>query len=148
MIFAMNRTQGFTFIELFITVIIIGILVGVSFPNFRKTFNQMRLNSFSSELQSFMNYLSERAIVERRIIYLNIDNDKKKYWARIKDTENRLKSYSIPNEISVEPEQNSILFYPDGQIDKVTIKIAGLGTQNIDLTTKGVFCGVKLQTQK
>ena len=149
MIFVMNRAQGLTFIELFIVIIILGILAGVSFLNFRKNFNQIELNSFSSELQSFMNYLTERAIVERKTIYLNIDNDNKKYWAQFEgDDNNILKIHPFPSEITIENGHQPIAFYPDGSIDKVTIKLINRDNRYVNLTTKEVFSSVRLQPQE
>lgn len=94
-----------------------------------------------------MNYLSQHAIVEGKVIYLNIDDEKKEYWARIKDETMRLKTYRIPEELKIEAEEKQIMFYPDGKIDKITIKIISRNNQYINLTTKGVFGGVKLQSE-
>ena len=140
--------SAITFIELLLVIVIIGILIGISTPSFRKTFNHLRLNSFSRELQTFMNYLRQRSIVEGKLIYLNIDNDTREYWAKVKDVKNRLRTYKIAAEIRIEAEQKQIIFYPDGNIDKVTIDLIGSDNQKITLTTKGVFGGVKLQSQE
>jgi prepilin-type N-terminal cleavage/methylation domain-containing protein len=155
MIFVINRIQGLTFIEILIVIIIIGILAGTSSPRLRKTFNYLQLNIFSRDLQNLMNYLQQRSIVEGKIISLNIDNTNKKYWAKIQDSETPLKTYTMPEGIKIEIEPKReiddtqvIYFSPDGQIDKVTVEISNLTNQNIILTTKGVFGGVKVQTQE
>ena len=153
MISAISRKKSLTFIELLIVVIIIGILIGVSLPNLTKTFNNLQLNNFSRELQTFMNYLHERSIVEEKIIYLKVDNEKKKYWAETQREaeQTRLKGYTIPEALTIEVEtesqefpQNQIRFFPDGSIDKVTIDVVNQDSQKMTLTTKGVFGGVKL----
>lgn len=142
-----GKIYSFTFIEVLFVIIIIAVLVGVSLPNMRRTFNNLQLNSFSRQLQAFMVYLRERSIVEGKIIYLNIDNQKRQYWAQIKDNESRLRTFSLPVEITIETEKEQILFYPDGSIEQITLKIFNLDGQSITLTTKGIFGGVKLQTQ-
>jgi prepilin-type N-terminal cleavage/methylation domain-containing protein len=139
--------RAVTFIELLFVIVIIGILVGISLPNFKKTFNSLELNTFARELQTFMNYLNQRAIVERKIIYLNIDGEKKEYWAQFKDAQERLKSYPIPEELKIEAAQMQIIFYPDGTIDQVNLKIINRDSQCVNLTTRGLYGGVKLQTQ-
>jgi len=139
--------RGFTFIEILFVVIIIGIMIGVSVPNFRNAFNDIQLRSFSRQLQFFMNYLHERAIVERKIISLNIDNKNRKYWAKIKELPVPLKTYSLPPDIDIEIDRNEILFYPDGEIDKITIKIISANKQEVCLTTEGTFGAVRLQYQ-
>lgn len=140
--------KALTFVELLFVVAIIGIVAGISLPRFRKTFDNLRLNAVSQELQSFINYLSQRAIVEGEVIYLNIDDGNKEYWAWLKDRKDRLKTYQIPAQIRIEVEQEQILFYPDGTIDKVTIKLINPDNRYVSLTTKGVYGGIKLQSQE
>lgn len=141
---------GYTFIEVFIVIIIIGILVGISLPNLKRSFNELQINSFTRQLQGFMNYLHERSIVEGKIIYLDIDKENKEYWAKIKEAEGRLKTYPIPQGIDIElnkkvdSENKEIIFYPDGTIDKVTVRISNRDKQII-LTTEGSFGKVKAQ---
>jgi len=145
---------GLTFIEIFLVIIIISVLVGISLPNTKKTFNNLQLNSFTRQLQDFMNYLHERAIVEEKIIYLNIDKENNEYWAKIQDGQDRLRTYSIPEELTIEiikkidTGDKQILFLPDGSIDKVTIKINNRDNQSIILTTEGLFGKAKIQTQE
>jgi len=144
---ATGRVKGFTFIELLIIIIIIGILVGISLPQFRNNVNRLQLNSFSRELQSFMNYLHERAVVEGEVIYLAFDMDNNEYWAQVKGKSQRLKTYHFPEGIKIETEENQINFYPDGSIDKTTIMLKDSAEQSVNLTTKGVFGRVKEESK-
>lgn len=143
-----KKRRGLTFIELFIVIIILGILIGVSVPAFRKSFESNQLNAFSAELQSFMNYLRQRSIVEREIVFLNIDNEKSVFWGRIRNKQIPLKIYHIPPGINIEAQNTQICFYPDGQIDRLTIIISNRYNQKVTLTTEGVFGGVKLLPQE
>ena len=143
-----RQWRAITLIELALVILVIGILIGVSLPSFRKTFNQLQLNSFSREFQVLMHYLRQRSIIEGKIIYLNIDSDNRQYWTKIRDAENRLKNYRLPEGVTLESEQKQVAFYPDGNIDKTTIIILGPDNKNITLTTKGVFGGVKLEAQE
>ncbi len=147
-IFVTSKIKGLTFIEVLFVIIIVGILIAVALPNSRKAFNSLQLNSTCGQLQSFMNYLREQAIIEGKVVYLNIDSDKKEYWAQIKDAQARLKTYPLPQEIEIETEQQQILFYPDGHIDNVTLKLTNRNKQSVVLTTKGMYGKVKLQTQE
>ncbi|MEK6715842.1 MAG: hypothetical protein AABY43_07385 [Candidatus Omnitrophota bacterium] len=140
---------GFTFIELLFIVIIIAVLVAVSFPNLRKSFNSIELNSFSREISAVINYLEQRSIVDLTMIHLNIDNEKKEYYAVKAESSERFKTYRIPEGIRIETEGNDeIIFYPDGSIDKVTIRLINSDNQEVILTTKGVYGGVKVQNQE
>jgi len=99
-----------------------------------------------------MNYLHERSIIEGKIIYFYIDGEENEYWAQIKDQEEKLKTYKIPDGIEIKEvdypaDDKRIIFYPDGRIDKVSIGLENRYKQEVVLTTKGVFGGVKLLPQ-
>lgn len=140
-----RQRRAITLIELSLVILVIGILIGVTLPSFRKAFNQLQLNSFSREFQVLMHYLRQRSIIEGKIIDLNIDSDNRQYRTKIRDAENWLKNYRLPEGVTFEPKQKQVAFYPDGSIEKTTIIISGPDNKNITLTTKGVFGGVKLQ---
>lgn len=142
-----KHNKAFTLIELLIVTIIMGVFIGVSVPVFKRSFNNLQLSSFSQELQTFVNYLHDRSVVEKKVIYLNIDIENRKYWVSYRGHEERLKVGSIPGQIRVEFEQKQIAFYPDGDIDKVSIKLINSDNNSVVITTKGVYGGVKLQKQ-
>lgn len=130
-------------IELMFCVAIIGILAGISVPRIGRYIDNLKFQSFSRDLQSFMNYLCQRSVVERQIIYLEIDDYARQYRAYI-NSDKLLKAYSIPGRITVESSQKQIAFYPDGSIDKTTIKLKD-NIRQLNLTTKGIFGGVKTE---
>lgn len=141
----MNK-NSFTLIELMFTVVILAILISVSLPNIRKTFNGLELNNTAGHLAAIMNYLKERAVIAQESVYLTIDNDKNEYWAQIGNETSRLKTYRFPEEIEIikEPAEGRIIFYPDGHIDSVIVELINIDQQNITLTTQGVYGGVKI----
>jgi prepilin-type N-terminal cleavage/methylation domain-containing protein len=138
-------SRGFTFIELFCVIIIIGVAAVVSFPRINNYFNNQELIVFSRDLQAVVNYLCQRAVVERKVIYLEIDEDNEQYWAYDSGGSNMLKKYRIPAGIKVAAGQKRIMFYPDGAVDKINIKLINRDNQAVNLTSKGVFCGAKLE---
>lgn len=137
--------RALTFIEILFVIILVGILAAAAIPQFRKSFDSLQLNSFSRELQGFMNFLSERSIVLEEPIYLHFDENKRLFSAKTQDEEVGLKTLKIPEEIKVGLEKNTVTFYPDGKIDKVTITLTNRSNQSASLTTKGVASGVKIQ---
>jgi len=138
---------GFTLPELLLVIIIIGILAGVSFPGLRKTFDRLQLDDCSRELQQFMNYLQERSVIERKVIYLYIDAGSKKYWAQFQESNNRIRTYSIPAAITIETKQPQVKFFPDGKIEAFSARLTGPGGDAISLTSEGVFGSVKIQSE-
>ncbi|MFH1458642.1 MAG: prepilin-type N-terminal cleavage/methylation domain-containing protein [Candidatus Omnitrophota bacterium] len=145
-----NRLEkkGFTLIEFLLVIIITSILITVSLPKLRSSFDDFRLKNFAGELQIFMTYLKERSIVEGRVIYLNIDNENRRLWAQIKDEPRPLKALILPQGLSLESGKEQVLFYPDGQIDNITLAVMNADGRRMSLTTKGVFGGVKILTQE
>lgn len=139
---------GFTLIEILFVVIILSILIGFSIPQLKNTYDNLQLNNFSKDLQSYMNYLCGQATVTGETIYLTIDNDNKKYWATVAGDKSRLKTVTIPDGIELVADEKQIAFYPDGSIDKVAIKLSNGDKGYVSLTTKGVFGSVKMQTKE
>jgi hypothetical protein len=98
-----------------------------------------------------MNYLIQRSIVEGKIVYLNIGN--KEYSAQIQDAPTPFKTSPLPKEVKIEVTKQAerdnpqILFYPDGGVDKVTIKLTNPDNREVSLTTEGVFGKVKIKAQ-
>jgi prepilin-type N-terminal cleavage/methylation domain-containing protein len=142
------RPKAFTLIEFLLVIIISGILITAALPQLRRSFDNFRLTNFASELQVFMTFLRERAIVEGKIIYLNIDHENNKLLAQIKEAKEALKTLTLPRGLFLESEKKQILFYPDGRIDSVTVAAVNCDGQKITLTTKGVFGGVKILAQE
>jgi len=140
--------MGFTLIEILFVVIILTILVGVAIPSIKNTYSTLELNNFAGQLQAYMNYLSSQSVISGEAICLNIDNDNRQYWSAVMDSESKLKTVHIPESIKLVTDKKQIVFYPDGSIDTVTITASNLSNQYVNLTTKGVFGSVKMQSGK
>ena len=144
-----KRSSAVTFIELILIITITVALLGLGLPRFRRTFNAFALQNAARQLLSFMNYLSQRAIIEKKIVTLTIDKEDYCYWAQVTDATNatkRIKTFTIPKEVRVTPPQIVILFYPDGTIDKVTVELSNEDNDKFSLTTEGTFGNVKIHT--
>ena len=144
---------GFTFIELMLVVVLIGIMVGISTPIFRRTFGHLQLDNTSHNLAKLMRYAQQRAVVERQAHRIRFDSGKRTYWLEIeKAKEDPLlaskgfvpikgrfgKRYLIPRGVVVafkEEGATAVTFYPDGQADKVTLYISDRKANSYTLTT-------------
>jgi len=71
--------QGFTFIELFTTMVIAGILVTIAIPSFNSTITSTRISCYANDLVSALNYARSEA-VRRGIQVTIIHNGDKTHW--------------------------------------------------------------------
>ncbi|MCM8790030.1 MAG: type II secretion system GspH family protein [Candidatus Omnitrophica bacterium] len=142
--------KSLTLIEILFVIILLGILVSVGAPQVKKTFEALELNSFSRDLQAFMNYLSERAIILEEPITLHFEKNGRFAWAEAGDEEEKvkLKTIKIPEGIVVSAEKEAITFSPDAGIDKITVTLTNKNNQKVMLTTKGIADGVKILGEK
>ncbi len=140
--------RSFTLIEFLLVIILTGILITVSLPNLRNSFDDFRLNDFSGQLQLSMMYLKDRSIVEGKVVALTIDNENKKLTAQFKGETRLLRTLTLPQGLFLNSAQQQIFFYPDGQIDSVTLTVANARGHKMTLTTKGVFGGLKWLAQE
>lgn len=146
-----SSRQGFTFIELMVVIIIIMVLTSISTPLFKNTFAKIQLEQTLRQLQTFIGYLHQRSVIERKVICLLVDNQQKQYWGQMHDSPARLGSYSFPEKFTLDvkkitnPQDESILFYPDGAIDAVTIEILTPSGRSLSITTEGVYGGAKIK---
>ena len=105
---AIKGKHAFTFIEIFFVIILIGILLGAAIPRVKRSLESLELNNFSGDLQDFMRYLKDRAVVEGKIIVLKVDQENLQYWAGIKDNQTRFKTYLIPKQLRVTVENAAL----------------------------------------
>lgn len=154
--------HGFTLLELLVVVLIISITLGFLAPAFRKTFLDIQLNSSAQDIVSLMRYAQERAIVENTAFRFNLDAENGSYWLTMKEQDkpegNGLAShsqshkpdqeaysklrgnfgrlYTLARELKMEARENTIDFYPDGEVGYLKIKITNPNNKGLVITQK------------
>lgn len=164
----MRKSSAITFIELLVVIIIIGILAGVSIPQFRKTFDNFELENFVKDIYYLSRYLQSSAISQGKIYRLNIDKDKNPiefnatYQIKTDQGETMYqavegrfgKSYQAPQEVTISttPQDiKNIYFYPDGSvktegdIDNIAITLKNRYHKEISLSIQGAAGDIKIQ---
>ena len=152
-----KRTKaGFTFIELMLVTVIIGIIISISTPLFQRTFDAIQLENLAANLTKLMQYSREKAIVERLQYRIVFDIYRGQYRLEVEEDPlnnpgefYRLKSRwgkenSIPEGISLEMEKNAINFYPDGRISQSTIYLTNKNGKTYTLITERTLGRVQI----
>ncbi|MBL7170985.1 MAG: prepilin-type N-terminal cleavage/methylation domain-containing protein [Candidatus Omnitrophica bacterium] len=136
-------SKGFTFLELLIVIIILGVIMGFSIPRFQGAFNNLQLKMAAHDLSQFFRYAQGEAARDERIHKIVVDNHS--YWLMVEkeDEDNEFERTSgrwgktniINKNIEVAAENDEIFFYPEGWIDRVEIGLKR-GDASYTLTTK------------
>ncbi len=149
----MSRTgirnhRGFTFLELAVVLLILGVVTALSFPVIH-SLGSSDLKLTARHLVRSVLFLSNRAVTTKRIYRLNYDLKQHEYWATVRSGEGEF----VPVEASVlartalrgeirfidaeTVHQGKVLegevytdFYPMGRVDKTTLHLTD-GDNNV-----------------
>jgi prepilin-type N-terminal cleavage/methylation domain-containing protein len=158
MIFAIKH-RCVTFIELLIVIAIIGIIAGITLPNFKKTYSSFELDSFVKDVSYLARYLQSNSISYNRICRMDIEqfNERMQFKGLIRGETGEFnpvkgkfgKAYEAPAGITVsslEPNgRNSIFFYPDGTLDKTDIVFKNKYGKETKLALKGSGTSIQIK---
>lgn len=143
------NSSGFTLIELLFVTVIMLVIIGVSTPLFRKTYDNMQLDDVSRNVAKLMKYAHERAIIERLKYRIYFHLDSKQYQVEVeRDPLNQEGVFQkvegkfgrinrIPDELSIEASISEIIFYPDGSADEVSLYLSNKSGRVYTLNTVG-----------
>ncbi len=160
---ATGKTKGLTFIEIFVVIIIISILAGVSIPQFRKTYGNFVLDNSVKDIYYLCQFLQSSAISQAKIHLLKINKDvspvqfNASYQVENEDggksdkaVEGRFgRTYTAPEGVIVystePPNKTDVYFYPDGSTDGITVVFRNRYDKQISLIIKGASGGIKIE---
>ncbi len=146
--------QGFTFIELLIVATIIAILVAMSIPRFRSSYENLRLRSFVSRFERLAQTAHELSMIQGRIYKISIleRSDTSQAFGLFLQSDDSTKSYIplsggagklqvLPKAYRIQTDENEIYFYPDGS---VTISNVGFRSGMGELITCQITVTAKI----
>lgn len=102
-----GNTKGYTFIEITVVIILIGVMASISVPNIRHAVLTDKLKSASRKMIGMIGSLRNDAIREQKTFYLHFDLEANRFWAdsEAMTAEEQLsaveKAVSLPEGISV-----------------------------------------------
>ena len=136
-----DRHRGFTFIELLLVIGLLSIMVAVSIPQFKRSFDSLILQNFISDFTAFSGYAQAKAINTGSQVRIKFDLPQKRLIAEIclissDPYGGQLtqwkgdKARTIPEGVTIDQGKTGgiIVFYPDGTSDKADLEI-GNGTE-------------------
>jgi prepilin-type N-terminal cleavage/methylation domain-containing protein len=117
------RDSGFTLIEVTLVSVIILILITLSMPIFRRTYEDLRISSSAKDIAQMINFARERAVFERINYRFIIDDTANTYqvlaqyeergeFTPLKDRWGRINR--VPEDIGIKSDIKSIDFSPSG----------------------------------
>jgi len=147
--------KGFTLLELLIVSVIILVLIAMATPLFRRTFTDLELKDSISNLTKFIVFAQQQAIVNRGMYKMSFDFDKNEYRLRMKTGQGEQARYSniqgrfgrvfkLPRGVSIEGDDDAseIEFYPEGNSDKIEVRLVSTNGDTVTIATTGVLGNV------
>lgn len=156
---------GFTFIEILMVIIIVGIFVAMASPRFHTTYTDLQLSSQARSLAKFLTYAQERAVVERKVYRFEMDFNQRRYWLTVESEEGeaegegekgaqgvRIKgrygrATQLPVDLVMEASQQEIAFYPDGSSDPFTLTLKNREGKGLVLKNGRSFGTIRIETE-
>jgi Tfp pilus assembly protein FimT len=133
--------------------IIILILAASSTPLFRKTYEDIKLDSYAKDMYRLIEFCRERAIFERTRYSLVIENEKNTYSIYVREDENGEPrpasgrwghTLTAPKGVDITSDKKEIYFFPDGYTDSAIINIKGKGNRQQVIRLDGTSGAVKI----
>jgi prepilin-type N-terminal cleavage/methylation domain-containing protein len=133
----MKNNQGFTLIELLMVVLILSVMVGLSAPNFSKSFQRLELKKTAQDIVHAIRWAQSKAATDNKDYQLVFLNDSRSYQVLRADSSQNAynkkfiaipiqmgRVFKIPRSLTIKNAQN-ITIYSDGTLDKVRIDLEG-----------------------
>ena len=142
-----DRPQaGFTLLELLVVTLILTVLVGLSVPQFGRTFRHLQLQVFASDVATLFTYASRRAVTRGEVLRIQFDVKGRRYWlvsaqdaspeAKFERVSGKFgRVSSVPGTISVASGTPDVTFYPDGRADRFEMLISEDGRAGYRVAT-------------
>lgn len=130
--------RGFTLVEILLVVLLLGIVAGFAFPDLSQSYARFQLNQEADHLAYLMRYAQSRAIIQQQEHRLAMNPGEGTYRlthraADFKDEDSEMpfqritkrlgRTFHIPEELSLETDNETVGFYPDGKMDKVRVTL-------------------------
>ena len=111
-----QHQQGFTLLELIITLVILAILVTIAVPSFSSYILNQRVKTTAFELAAALSYARSEAIKLNANVQLSQDNAGWEGWSMVRtDTNAVLRTWQRPARLAITANENAVTFQRDGR---------------------------------
>ncbi|VAW18006.1 hypothetical protein MNBD_BACTEROID05-137 [hydrothermal vent metagenome] len=123
-------SKGFSLIELILVVLLLSVIAGLTVPNFKQSFSNLKLNQTAKDLSYVMRYAQSRAVSKGILIRLEFASAMDSYhltqvssgeYERFKGRMGR--DFQISDLIKINFTEGNLIFFPDGTIEKKEINV-------------------------
>lgn len=100
-----NLRNGFTLVELMITIVVIGIIAAIALPSFKSTIENRKLIAAANALQADLVFARSAAIKRNRAIFVSVVNEGAANWC-YGINELAACDCTVPGDCQVETQEN------------------------------------------
>jgi len=115
-----NLSSAFTLIELMVVLSIISILLFLVTPKVIYTGNRDKAKDFARRMYNTLEYLNEKAILEKKVYIFSVDLDERRYFFTVSEPDNpegKVKDrYLVPVSFPPGIKVNSVEIIPGGEL--------------------------------
>ena len=144
--FRQAKRSGFTLLEVTLVTVIILILITLSMPIFRRTYEDLMISSSAKDIAQMINFARERAVFERINYRFIIDDTASTYqvlaqyeergeFTPLKDRWGRINK--VPEDIDIKADIKSIDFSPSGISGSAVIYLTSGKGKTYSITLDG-----------
>ncbi|WP_227677537.1 GspH/FimT family pseudopilin [Psychrobacter ciconiae] len=117
----MSKSQGFTLIELMVTIAVLAIIVSIAAPNISTQLANQRVKSTTSTLESALKEARAESVIRRQNIAVTINNSND--IVVTDSNSNKIASYSYDKKSEVSATISTIVFTSHKTADQASLTI-------------------------
>ena len=119
MTWSARNANGFTLVEMLVTVTIVGVLLAIAVPSFRQITINQGIRTASFDLFSALEYARSEAIKRSNVVSVKPDSAWSTGWKVVDSSNNMLRSWTATSTVSISTTPTSlaaITFTKDGHL--------------------------------
>ncbi len=129
----LKRTGGFSFIEIFVILIILSIAAAAAIPSYKNVFESLRLKQSAEDMVHYLHYGRTRALIRQNSLRLAVDASEGTFWLEewgqkdggevdfvaLQDRWGEV--YRIPSDFELRTDAAVVDLFRDGRMSKAVV---------------------------